>query len=226
MVFDGRFSSTVTIGLLISLGFLCIGASARGRSWRTRFAPTNDKYRGLGGYSGGRRMSYLPTYNLRWFQDPAESYLDLLEEELEGADADECKNRACTANEDCCKGDVCVDFTGVIGKCVSSEGRHAKEQCSSDEDCQPGLLCNIDETGEKSCLAEGRGKKHLNEPCDMSSECDISRGLCCQLQRRIRQRARKACLYFKDPLMCIGPVDPSEVVFDIPELPNEKRIYF
>lgn len=36
--------------------------------------------------------------------------------------------------------------------------------------------------------------KQYSESCHMSSECDISRGLCCQLQRRHRQLPRKVTL--------------------------------
>lgn len=33
------------------------------------------------------------------------------------------------------------------------------------------------------------------EECNMSSECDVTRGLCCQLQRRHRQASRKVSTF-------------------------------
>nr|CAD7205874.1 unnamed protein product [Timema douglasi] len=62
------------------------------------------------------------------------------------------------------------------------------------------------------------------EDCTMSGECDIGKGLCCQLQRRHRQAARKACSYFKDPLICIGPVATDQVKDDVEHTAGEKRL--
>nr|CAD7463716.1 unnamed protein product [Timema tahoe] len=58
----------------------------------------------------------------------------------------------------------------------------------------------------------------------MSGECDIGKGLCCQLQRRHRQAARKVCSYFKDPLICIGPVATDQVKDDVEHTAGEKRL--
>ena len=47
----------------------------------------------------------------------------------------------------------------------------------------------------------------LDNECQTSSECDASRGLCCQVIKRHRMAPRKLCYYFSDPQSCIGTVD-------------------
>lgn len=41
------------------------------------------------------------------------------------------------------------------------------------------------------CRPPSIGHKQYNDDCSSSSECDITRGLCCIMQRRHRQKARK-----------------------------------
>ncbi|XP_039953510.1 loricrin isoform X1 [Bactrocera tryoni] len=56
--------------------------------------------------------------------------------------------------------------------------------------------------------------KQFGEDCISSSDCNVSKGLCCQLQRtHHRIRPRKLCAYFRDPFMCIDimPADDEEV---------------
>lgn len=90
---------------------------------------------------------------------------------------------------------------------------------------------------------------YTDEECNVSGECDISRGLCCQLQRRHRQTPRKVffmryfhtqkdhhpptnllsssrqvCSYFKDPLVCIGPVATDQIKSIVQYTSGEKRI--
>ncbi|KAF5301625.1 hypothetical protein FQA39_LY10672 [Lamprigera yunnana] len=118
-------------------------------------------------------------------------------EEFEGENDDEpCYGRRCTANEHCCPGSVCVDVDGVVGTCLFAYGRRAGELCRRDSDCESGLLCAESETGGSTrvCRPPVRQDKQYSETCNMSSECDISRGLCCQLQRRHRQAPRKCCI--------------------------------
>nr|CAH7719927.1 unnamed protein product [Callosobruchus chinensis] len=133
-----------------------------------------------------------------------------IEEYVNGnPDEEPCYGRRCTANENCCPGSVCVDVDGVIGSCLFAYGRRVGELCRRDSDCESGLVC-----AEASAV----------EPCHMSSECEISRGLCCQLQRRHRQAPRKVCSYFKDPLVCIGPVATDQIKYTVEHTAGEKRL--
>ncbi|ROT73169.1 hypothetical protein C7M84_008397 [Penaeus vannamei] len=104
-----------------------------------------------------------------------------------------CEGRRCTANEHCCGGHVCVDFDGASGTCLSSMGQREGAECRSDSECAAGLLCDMG-----SCV-QFQGKKRYNEPCSVSTECEIGRGLCCQVVRRHRQAPKTLCGYFKDP---------------------------
>lgn len=80
-----------------------------------------------------------------------------------------------------------------MGTCLFAYGRRAGELCRRDSDCESGLLCAEPESGGSArvCRPPVRQDKQYSESCNMSSECDISRGLCCQLQRRHRQAPRK-----------------------------------
>ncbi|XP_053964857.1 uncharacterized PE-PGRS family protein PE_PGRS54 isoform X2 [Anastrepha ludens] len=56
--------------------------------------------------------------------------------------------------------------------------------------------------------------KQFGEDCVSSSDCNVAKGLCCQLQRtHHRIRPRKLCAYFRDPFMCIDimPTEDEEV---------------
>ncbi|KAK4318667.1 hypothetical protein Pmani_010340 [Petrolisthes manimaculis] len=103
---------------------------------------------------------------------------DLLEEQL-------CEGRRCTANEQCCDNYICGDFDGASGTCMSHQAQRGEGvECLGDTECGTGLMC------EMGYCIPFTGKKHYNEPCTTSSECDVSRGLCCQLVRRYRQEPK------------------------------------
>ncbi|XP_071445869.1 ITG-like peptide [Hetaerina americana] len=166
---------------------------------------------------------------------------------------DPCYGRKCTSNEHCCPGSVCVDVDGVVGSCLFSFGLRQGELCRRDGDCESGLLCAAEDEDEtasgvvigrvvsstdgrsaprqvadsaiiRTCQPPTRSRKLYGEECLLSSECDISKGLCCQLQRRHRQAPRKVCSYFKDSLTCIGPVAEERVKEAVRHTAGEKRI--
>lgn len=85
----------------------------------------------------------------------------------------------------------------VVGSCLFAYGRRVGELCRRDSDCESGLVCAEAEQGisTRVCRPPVHQDKQYSEPCNMSSECDISRGLCCQLQRRHRQAPRKVSWY-------------------------------
>lgn len=121
-----------------------------------------------------------------------------LEDEL--TSDEECYGRRCIANEHCCPGTVCVNVDGIIGNCLFAYGRKLGELCRRDADCESGLVCDVSVSSSASvCRAPVALAKQYAEDCNTSSDCDISRGLCCQLQRRHRQAPRKvnnhSCFY-------------------------------
>lgn len=88
----------------------------------------------------------------------------------------------------------------VVGSCLFAYGRRAGELCRRDSDCESGLLCaEADQGAARVCRPPVHQDKQYNEPCHMSGECDISRGLCCQLQRRHRQAPRKVSSFLLLP---------------------------
>lgn len=178
-----------------------------------RFSPEMLSNLGYGGHGGyGRAQPFLQRY-----ESPVEVFQDLQEAE------EPCYGRKCTANEFCCPGSVCVDVDGIVGTCLFAYGLKQGELCRRDNDCESGLLCQ--ETGEgRTCQPPLSNKKQYSEDCVMSNECDISKGLCCQLQRRHRQTPRKVCSYFKDPLVCIGPVATDQITNAVEHTAGEKRI--
>lgn len=132
--------------------------------------------------------------------------------EEEQTSDDECYGRRCVANEHCCPGTVCVNVDGIIGNCLFAYGRKLGELCRRDADCESGLVCDVSaSSGASVCRAPMVLAKQYAEDCNTSTDCDITRGLCCQLQRRHRQQPRKVCSYFKDPLVCIGTVAADQV---------------
>ncbi|XP_046398414.1 ITG-like peptide [Ischnura elegans] len=180
--------------------------------------------------------------------------LDLFDEDdVREADADdgteECYGRKCTSNEHCCPGSICVDMDGIVGSCLLPFGLRQGELCRRDGDCESGLLCAAEDddvivgrvvsaagsNGEqqnnrlsegviRTCQPPSRSRKLYGEDCLLSSECDVSKGLCCQLQRRHRQAPRKVCSYFKDSLTCIGAVAEERVKESVRHTAGEKRI--
>ncbi|XP_067004720.2 prohormone-3 [Anabrus simplex] len=179
-----------------------------------RFSPEMLSNLGYGGHGYG---NYRTQPLLQRFQSPAEVFQELQEDE------EPCYGKKCTANEHCCPGSVCVDMDGIVGSCLFAYGLKQGELCRRDNDCETGLLCA--ESGEgRTCQPPITNRKQYSEDCTMSSDCDISKGLCCQLQRRHRQAPRKVCSYFKDPLICIGPVAVEQVKDDIEHTAGEKRL--
>ncbi|XP_033219831.1 prohormone-3 isoform X1 [Belonocnema kinseyi] len=182
-----------------------------------RFSPemlSNLGYGSHGGYQG--KSSYLQRPGL------SEGFTG---NSLEESADDPCYGRRCTANEHCCPGSVCVDVDGVVGTCLFAYGLKQGELCRRDNDCETGLMCSEVAGGEtRSCQPPVNSNKQYSDECSMSGECDISRGLCCQLQRRHRQSPRKVCSYFKDPLVCIGPVATDQIKSVIQYTAGEKRI--
>lgn len=145
---------------------------------------------------------------------------------------DVCYGRPCYSNENCCPGLVCVNVDGVspisvVGHCMFSLGRKYGEMCQRDSDCESGLVCDISTlSGASVCRPPIVLAKQYAEDCITSSDCDITRGLCCQVQRRHRQVPRKVCSYFKDPLLCIGTVAADQVKHEIQHTAGEKRIIY
>ncbi|XP_065339112.1 prohormone-3 [Cloeon dipterum] len=188
---------------------------AQGFAWGglfNRFSPEMLSNLGYGGRAGPYRAQ-------PFLQSPVEVL-----EELQENDVEPCYGRKCTSNENCCPGSVCVDVDGIVGSCLFAYGLKQGELCRRDNDCETGLLCS-DSGGEpRTCQPPNRTNKQYNEDCTMSGECDVTRGLCCQLQRRHRQAPRKVCSYFKDPLTCIGTVAADQVKVAVEHTAGEKRI--
>lgn len=200
--------------LITILAFCLLGQ--RANAWGglfNRFSPEMLANMGYGGHGN-------------YIQRNAELDDGVLEEYVAEGEEDPCYGRRCTANEHCCAGSVCIDVDGVIGTCVFAYGRRVGELCRRDSDCESGLVCADAEQGVSTrvCRPPVHQDKQYSESCNMSSECDISRGLCCQLQRRHRQAPRKVCSYFKDPLVCIGPVASDQIKNSIQHTAGEKRL--
>ncbi|XP_017786602.1 PREDICTED: ITG-like peptide [Nicrophorus vespilloides] len=202
-------------GLIALLAICLLGRQTE--AWGglfNRFSPEMLANMGYGGHGGGGGGG---------FRTGDEGILEEFEVD---SDDDPCYRKSCTANEHCCPGQVCVDVDGVVGTCLFAYGRRVGELCRRDSDCESGLVCTESEQTSSSriCRPPVQQDKQYSEPCNMSSECDISRGLCCQLQRRHRQAPRKVCSYFKDPLVCIGPVAADQIKNAIQHTAGEKRL--
>ncbi|XP_076028589.1 space blanket [Oratosquilla oratoria] len=164
-----------------------------------------------GGYGDSGRL-----YPSERLMSPNEQLMEaLFEREVE----EQCEGRRCTSNEHCCLNSICVDFNGVSGTCMTSLGQEEGAICASDPDCAAGLICDLG-----ICAAPRMGNKLYNEPCSISSECNVERGLCCQLVRRHRQAPKQMCVYFKDPRTCIGHVAADQVQQTIDHTKGEKRL--
>ncbi|XP_044744944.1 prohormone-3 isoform X1 [Coccinella septempunctata] len=201
---------------LISLLAICLVGQQTAHAWGglfNRFSPEMLANMGYGGHGG-------------FIQRAGEGDEGILEEYSSDVDEEPCYGKRCTANEHCCPGSVCVDVDGVVGSCLFAYGRRVGELCRRDTDCESGLVCAEAEPGTMTrvCRPPVHQEKQYSELCNMSSECDISRGLCCQLQRRHRQAPRKVCSYFKDPLVCIGPVATDQIKNSVQHTAGEKRL--
>ncbi|XP_017766631.1 PREDICTED: prohormone-3 [Eufriesea mexicana] len=180
-----------------------------------RFSP--EMLSNLGYGSHGDHMSKTGLY-----QRPLSTGLGFSYDSLEDVP---CYERRCSANEYCCPSFICVSVDGDIGRCVIELGQKQGELCRNDNDCETGLMCaEVAGSETRSCQPPVTSNKLYNEECNISGECDISRGLCCQLQRRHRQTPRKVCSYFKDPLVCIGPVAMDQIKSVVQYTSGEKRI--
>ncbi|KAL0859039.1 hypothetical protein ABMA27_010886 [Loxostege sticticalis] len=160
--------------------------------------------------------------------EPEEVYAEALEGNRIDDVIDEpahCYSSPCATNGDCCRGLLCLD-TEDGGRCLPAfSGRKFGEMCNRDNQCDAGLVCEEVVPGEMHvCRAPSPGRKQYNEDCASSSECDVTRGLCCIMQRRHRQKPRKSCGYFKEPLVCIGPVALDQVREAPQHTAGEKRV--
>ncbi|XP_071515310.1 prohormone-3 isoform X2 [Panulirus ornatus] len=190
---------SVMLGAIVLLAACWSPAAGWGYIF-SRFRPEagpNWGYGGVGqhyqGSMGDRIMS------------PQEQLMEALMGGEEVLEDQLCDGRRCTANEQCCSGQVCVEFDGASGTCMASLGQREGADCRGDTECADGLFCHL------GACVQYQGKKRYNEPCDVSSECDIGRGLCCQVVRRHRQAPKTLCGYFKDPMICIGHVATAQV---------------
>lgn len=186
-----------------------------------RFSPEMLANMGYGSHGGAYRpQSFLQN--------------EILDEEQQSPryEPDPCYPRVCSANEFCCPGHICVIVDSVsplsvMGQCMPLYGRKYGELCRHDSDCESGLVCDISAlSGASVCRPPTIVAKQYGEDCITSSDCDITRGLCCQVQRRHRQVPRKVCSYFKDPLLCVGTVAADQVKHQIEHTAGEKRIIY
>ncbi|KAF7998553.1 hypothetical protein HCN44_010961 [Aphidius gifuensis] len=208
-----------TIVVLMSIFEIQGGVYAWGGLFN-RFSPEMLSNLGYGGHGNAYRPSYLE-------RPLTGNYANNFGEGLEISNADEpCSGKRCIANEHCCPGQVCIDVDGAsTGTCFFAYGLKQGELCRRDNDCETGLMCaDVVGADTRSCQPPVTSNKQYSEECTMSGECDITRGLCCQIQRRHRQTTRKVCSYFKDPLVCIGPVAIDQVKNIVQYTSGEKRI--
>ncbi|XP_024874228.1 ITG-like peptide isoform X1 [Temnothorax curvispinosus] len=209
-----KVCAVITLVLVANTAY--IGVEAWGGLFN-RFSPEMLSNLGYGGHGGYMNRPGL----LQSFQ---EGYGGAYGEGIETTE-EPCYERKCAYNDHCCPGSICVNIDGVVGTCIYDFGMKQGELCRRDGDCETGLMCTEMAGREtKSCQPPTTSSKLYNEECTMSNECDISRGLCCQLQRRHRQTPRKVCSYFKDPLVCIGPVATDQIKSVIQYTSGEKRI--
>jgi len=224
LVFRNTFTMKITLALL-ALVLVDSAYSWGGRF--NRFSPEMLSNLGYGagyGYGNNRHAAqrFLPPSSM----DLLESMLQSEEDEDDGdvSKSDTCTGRRCSANEHCCAGSVCVDIDGPSGTCLPHHGQREGTTCHRSSDCDVSLVCAAAEGG-KTCQQPTDTKKSYNEECSVSSECDISKGLCCLKLRRHRQSPRKACSYFRDPMVCLGAVQPMDAIKDeIHHTANEKRL--
>lgn len=213
----------MVLGLLLAL---CLASPAR--AWGglfNRYNPSlmSDVY-GPGSY--GKEL-----YRVAEGGRPAatQNLAEIIEEEMEAEARDPCNGKSCTMNEHCCNGHVCVDTDDAMnsGICLPVYGLRQGETCTRDTDCESGFVCTLSnelEAGGRTCQTPVPGDKGLGEDCRTSSDCNITKGLCCKLHRRARSQPKKICSYFSDPMMCLGPVATDQVVTAIEHTAGEKRL--
>merc|ERR1711928_191915 len=225
-----EYSSTlITMKITVALLALVLIDSAYSWGGRfNRFSPEMLSNLGYGGYGAGygnnrHAQRFLPASSM----DLLESMLQSEEDEDAGdvSKTDTCSGRRCSANEHCCAGSVCVDVDGPsVGTCLPHHGQSEGTECQRNSDCDASLVCAASEAG-KTCQQPTETKKLYNEECTGSNECDITKGPCCQKLRRHRQSPRKACSYFRDPMVCLGAVSSLDAIKDkVHYTANEKRL--
>jgi len=170
-------------------------------------------------YGGGSYGKQLYSVAEGGRPQASQNLAEIIEEELGAEAKDPCNGRTCTMNEQCCTGHVCVDTDDTMGTCLPVYGKKQGETCYRDTDCESGFLCL-----ESICQTPMPGDKGLGEDCRTSSDCNISKGLCCKLHRRARSQPKKICSYFSDPMMCLGPVAADQVVSAVEHTAGEKRL--
>uniref|UniRef100_T1IXN6 Prohormone-3 n=1 Tax=Strigamia maritima TaxID=126957 RepID=T1IXN6_STRMM len=99
------------------------------------------------------------------------------------------------------------------GTCLPMYGARQGDACVQDGDCAAGLVCSdseVDGTILRTCHTDRQiiPRKQYNERCETSNECNLEKGMCCQIQRRHRQAPRKVCVYYKDTNDCIPYSNP------------------
>lgn len=202
---------------------VCLSASMV-QAWGglfNRFNPSMVSNLGYGGHGGSYGKELFGVGDDR--SADMNNLVEALEEEAEEA-RDPCSGKICTANEYCCEGHVCVDTKDTTGTCLPIWGKKQGEICYRDNDCESGFVCVESINGLRTCQAPMPGDKGLGDDCRTSSECNISKGLCCKLHRRAKSKPKKICSYFSDPLMCIGPVATDQVLTTVEHTAGEKRL--
>lgn len=210
----------------LSLG-LCVMAvlASTANAWGglfNRFNPAlvND----LSGYGSHGGSSYGKELYRVAEGRPGAELMEMLEEEAAEEAADPCSGKTCTANEHCCDGHVCVDTDETLGTCLPMYGKKQGENCYRDSDCESGFVCVDSGSSGRTCQAPIPGDKGLGDACRTSSQCNISKGLCCKLHRRAKSQPKKICSYFSDAMMCLGPVAVDQVMTAVEHTAGEKRL--
>jgi len=190
-------------------------------AWGGLFNRYNPAIMGDLGYTGGHGGYAKELFGASSAGEP-----NIVEELLEAEEAavSTCSGKKCTANEHCCQDHVCIDDNELTGRCFPIWGKKQGEVCLRDTDCESGFVCADNGSRRRVCKAVVQGNAELGEDCRTSSDCDISRGLCCKLQRKARSRPKKICSYFSDSQTCIGPVSVNQVLSAVEHTAGEKRI--
>lgn len=202
----------------------CLLSSSKVDAWGglfNRFNPSMLSNLGYGGSGGYGKELYSVAHS-----GPASNKIqDILDEETnaESSNLDTCSGKMCTANEHCCDKHVCVDADETTGTCLPVWGKKQGEHCYNDQDCESGFLC-IGSGAKRTCQSPTPGDKILGENCRTSSDCNVSKGLCCKLTRRARSQPKKICSYYVDPQNCLGPVAASPVAGSREFTAGEKRL--
>jgi len=184
----------------------CLLSSYKVDAWGglfNRFNPSMLSNLGYGGSGGYGKELYSAAHN-----GASESKMEeLLDEEskAESSNLEDCAGKMCTANEHCCDKHVCVDADETTGTCLPVWGKKQGEHCYNDQDCESGFLC-LGSGSTRTCQSPTPGDKTLGENCRTSSDCNVSKGLCCKLTRRARSQPKKICSYYVDSQNCLGPV--------------------